>query len=528
MNQQQESIYQKKQWFVFDHDHHIGPFGINEIIELYKANRVDSDDLVWRKGQEDWLKMRDCDELYVQLEPLDSAIRDIEKRNIKNIYTRAQVDISQDAQEIYDFIQSDSHLEPPPHPDILEQELDDFFNSDKEEQIEKEPDIQNITLPEINEQFFHPVKEETISSDEIFAKNNEIPLEIQLPTDQIIEEEKVEVLKESSFLYFSRFVLGCTTIILFCGIILYFLIMNKATVPEGLNGIGQVDYMKMKKIINDKGEDLQVHFALNTQSEGIWMALNRPGPMSLRVILHSIRKKSLSQSPVVVESLGLLQNGRVEFDELTFHEGTQIVPGYYQAEIIARDLGILGKWNELIKEKNTVHKIETTAFLSPFSKSEFNVKLAKFWDDIILKEKGPLQDILQKYQTLSSLVEQMYTKYKFELKKVKAPSEVIRFKAYYLNQIRPVLQNITLSNAKIKISLQNVRADTATEYQNLVDIGREFGELAMDMIVKTERNSKFDEKNKTKLLSEFRIKYENITSQITNNHIRLKKVIEAI
>lgn len=150
------------------------PFGINEIIELYKANRVDSDDLVWRKGQEDWLKMRDCDELYVQLEPLDSAIRDIEKRNIKNIYTRAQVDISQDAQEIYDFIQSDSHLEPPPHPDILEQELDDFFNSDKEEQIEKEPDIQNITLPEINEQFFHPVKEETISSDEIFAKNNEI------------------------------------------------------------------------------------------------------------------------------------------------------------------------------------------------------------------------------------------------------------------------------------------------------------------------------------------------------------------
>ena len=43
-----------KEWFVFQKDHHEGPFSSEEMEELFRAGQIKETDPVWREGQEDW------------------------------------------------------------------------------------------------------------------------------------------------------------------------------------------------------------------------------------------------------------------------------------------------------------------------------------------------------------------------------------------------------------------------------------------------------------------------------------------
>ena len=58
-----------RQWFVIGEDYHKGPFTPSELINLYESEKIDGLDFIWKEGETDYIKVKDCTEVFSKVIP---------------------------------------------------------------------------------------------------------------------------------------------------------------------------------------------------------------------------------------------------------------------------------------------------------------------------------------------------------------------------------------------------------------------------------------------------------------------------
>jgi hypothetical protein len=123
----------QRNWFIFQEDHHIGPFSQEEIMSKIMLTQLNRDHLIWKEGSEDWLPVQDWPE-FIPLYPVAS-------------------DLPHNLSLGVDF-NTPENMTPVVTPPIEEV----IFHKEVEEEIEFEPPVELPPLPPL----FTEIQKETV------------------------------------------------------------------------------------------------------------------------------------------------------------------------------------------------------------------------------------------------------------------------------------------------------------------------------------------------------------------------------
>lgn len=537
----QDKLSMEKSWFIFEGDHHLGPFSLEEIVEMYQEDRVSQDVMVWKAGNKSWLPISQCPAFsdYIQ----EKADNHSEIINYKQIF---DIDEINQNDEIPPEVPTDSENK---NVDSMEEvefvsnsELNSIEEDKTEVEIEKEEVISHDdevpTSQEYPSDAYYQDKEsikgfidESISQNQSELANEKI----------LVTETDIKKFEEVKNLYrpiFSRdyselkhaawqkgLVSGLVILMLAVGI--YFLLPEEENYNFS-NELRLPDIQIFEKIMRqEERKGTKIALALSNNGHDIWIASNRKNSALVYLTLKSIDGKILSTERIVAESKSKLINGVAKFNNFKMVNGNNLVHGHYKVELFGINVGMKAKFHRLLKSINLLKDVTTrfthngSFIIANRPISKFEQKLKNYHKTIISKQIQPIRDMLEKYKTFNTFLDKLESNYQGSLDAIDKGVLIQGFEQYYSQSIAPILQGVILDNDKIHISLLNVQPQLAAEYKELFLFGRQIGVLVSDFVDKTKKIQVLKQDIKTRLFLEFQ---ESATILREMGNIRIKRL----
>ena len=478
----------KKLWFVFEENHHIGPFTTLEVIQKIESGELGEENQLWYEGLPAWQELGSFAEFSTlflpPLPPLPIELTPPPPMPLSEIDEDDEGDL------------------PPPLPPLPEIETDGSdFDDDEEE------DENDFTSPA-----------------------------------HVLAGEKDTDKKRSSQVLIAVSVLVSFFIIL---VTLYFYRQGLGALPEFYE-LRANDTELMKSLVKEpkqlaEFDNLAPPFLLRLSRDGRYLVGATPlkGNFHAQISLVSVDSEVLSQKSIVMQSEGVLTNHKVSFDELVLVQGTGFVSGRYDYKITLKpalmDARLLRvsesfPWLKSLLEAQSTKinlEIEGRELFSKGSEEEFLKELEQFYTQINSERIKPMQDRLEVYRTFGMLMTRLGDVYKEVLNTVRRPEHVDRLEMKYGEEIGPLLQSLILENYQLG---QDTRLkgdlEEAETYDRLVDFGKQIGALVSDMVTTTKRSRSFNLAARERLLKLFEDRLENLQKDLQNRLVFLEKEIE--
>lgn len=467
-----------KEWFIFKGTHHLGPYSVKEMEDFLASGELTAHSLVWREGAEKWealIKTRELSHL------AGTKIPDVPGL--------------------------------PPLPDEDEDEDDD-------------EDAPPPTLPK----FLHTPAEEF----------DDAPPPI--PLDALLDPQGVT--KPRSFKKKSGIYASPSPRLIFASLVMLFVIvlgwffMNEqsSSVQLRVKGLMPVYLEKLQETASQKTPSINLAMALSLDGKTLFASTNKDGEIVSIIKLKSIPKRVLGTEDVELMVRGVIKNHLGEFARMQLIKGPQFVPGEYTVDFTGRRLHFLNRRFKFLndfaffKSLNTTYTFETQALIFAGTPREFEKKVTEYGETIVNEKLKPYNDKLERLQTFQSLLNKTMENYLLILEKLNKPKEISVFEAGYIKEVSPIIQSL-VQEAHAISQKEDADAQASAKiasFGNQVLLGKEFGEMASDMITETAAMKKMGASEKSHLKIRFEGRYKVLKNKIDTYISALQAEIQKI
>ncbi len=450
----------EKIWYIYEKDHHVGPFDESEIAQMLDSERIQSDTMIWKEGNESWAPLE-------RIESLNHLLPQEE-----------------DEEEL-----------PPPLPPLP---------------VEKEEEVLEFSLD--SEQ----PREQDEATDEIQVTITEdIQDHGDFETFGTYQNTANGPLKRINWKKAGKWLLGIVSILI-VALGIFWLFWDKGERPTFSNLLANDRQRLLQTSMGDSGSELKVSFALSKNGEQLWMASNQHRQAQVHLRLTSLKGKILATDKVIITTQGFLKRGVAKFSKYKMEQGRALIPGAYTVEIFGHFMGLHSKMMTFLQDikifnflsfvgnYSTKFKYRRDFLLISGSKVGFEEQLKRFLSKLHSKKIKPLQDMIERYRTYTALLERIIVIYKEQLKKYRTGYSVVKsFEKSYAIQVAPLLEFVLLDNNKIHVYLVDAEALIASEYEVLLTFGKQVGEFVSDLSTVTKKYRKLTLRRKKKLDQQF-------------------------
>jgi len=503
----------EKVWFVFNQDHHTGPFSSEEMFRMFYDDVIGQQSLVWKEGLGGWEPLSQVRELY---SIIDSSETPVESDDFIPIYELDEkIDKLDETLLEEKFLASEvSNVTPPLQPLQITAS-------------ETSIPIEKIELPHTVDKLGEPA----VVPENIIIPLPQTSLSTTFPDESFQDESLIESKLENALLAPNKYVRRKQIIAAFAIIVL--VVVTWWIVPSGqkireFQGLTVDDHMRLKETITMK-KGFQVNLALQDEQKSLWMTANQDGNYLIHLTLQSIKNKILSEEEAVFFSKAVLNNHIARFEQLEIIKGKKFIPGYYDAEIYVHELGLMPTLKQFLKQipyfetyfsdYERSFKIKKTVLLQGWSPSKFSKLLEDYITQRDSNKQRPLLELRESYSTLLGLMDQIAIIFnKVITSSTKSKTFLDDFNRAYANNISPVFQGIMNENKKIHDDISDISQPRKNMYNEFLTIGKEMGGIVADIVVKTQKFNNLTTSTKATLIEDLR---EKLGRQriIVNRHI---------
>lgn len=480
-------LMSKKQWFILRVDHHLGPFSHEDLIDLYERAKLREVDQLWREGMGEWKRFNQLEE-FAEL--------------------WAPPELPPDLPEIEPELEAEP--EPIPEEEFLPPPPFEF-----EEEDEGPPPLP--PLPQ--EQELEPEPEP------------ELEAEDEAHLDQLIEERPLETGP-------SKFKLGLAALVCLLFVITGLMVFSNQTPSEVNFFEARVEkaqelksFLRENEGVFDK-DNMPFALSLSRDSQTLILASPYSGTAKVFLSLESVENKGLFSSPIVITAQADMFNHKAVFENLTWEQGRSLVPGFYNYEISAIPTGVEAKIRGalqragLAEEAPKPFKGQGEVLLSRWGKKEYEEKFKEFREKELAQDIAPLEERLQRYQTLESLAAQILELYKEVLPVVRRPKDMRLFEQRYASEVAGLLQELIIEAHKKAASFQATDPEKAVGFELLRDFGKDVGGLVSDMVTTTQETSGLNDVKKNRLKKLFENRVQALTQEAKKRQQSIREQIE--
>lgn len=449
----------EKEWFVYQKDHHKGPFNTEDINRMFSAGDLLEVDFVWKEGLSDW-----------------TLIRDVKPR-VLNIPREKVIQITR------------------------------MFEDDEE----LPPDLPDLPDEAYEESFLPPIPDEEIDKPNVVSGLSErVELEerkVEKPFNKVIQEDEPEK-REFKLLPF-----------LFMGLVLIFLstflfVKEEKSAPVSISASTKLKLEKIIKYPISSGVKIRVLPFEN--SKGLWVATNFDGVLDLTFTLSSLPHKILSKNRIKVHGFLNTENNWGKLNEWTYDRGVKLYPGYYELSLHGVKRGWMNRvYIELknlplfkqipfIKDYQSEVTYKDKILMSGLVHSQFNKKLNEFWNVINRAKSFSIEKKVESYRTFDSLLDQIYYIYKSTVSRIVSTKEMDKFELKYAKTIGPMMRALILENYHLYEKLKFKKPNDAKEYFHLFEYGKDIGEMVSNMLTHTKKIKILNPETKLILLNKYK------------------------
>ncbi len=452
-----------KEWFVFKGTHHLGPFSVEEMANLYHKSEINSQSLVWKEGREKWDALSKIEYFQFLFHP-EKAIPSV------------------------------APLSPPK---------------------KVSPEIPKIL--ETEDELPPPIPLDAILDPSGSLKNS-----------KALSEKKLKWSK--TFLAVGIF--GLVTI-------LFWFSVNErqAMIQLKIKGLMPIYLEKLDTLAAKNSPKFEMDMALSLDSRTLWASTNKAGDIETVVKLTSVPKRVLGTESVVLSVRGDFRKHLAKFNRMILVTGQKFLPGEYQFHAKAHETHFINKHFRALsgisffKSLNKTYSFEGSALIYPGTPREFEKRLADFHSNVSNELLKPLQDKLERIQTFESILNAISQNYLMTLDKLKLGKGISEFEEKYVLEISPLLQSLVLKAHELSLDPkfnEESLLNPVAPYSAQVLLGKQLGEMASDMITKTQGYKKLNDKDKSVLRSLFDKRARSIKLQIDLNIKRLEDRISEL
>ena len=467
-----------KEWFIFKGTHHLGPFSVEEMKELFTKGEINAQSLVWREGAEKWEAL--------------GKTRELDFRR----FTDPALPPLPDLPDL-----PDDNLPPPVLPNVVKQ---------TEKKVEK------------------TVTEEPPP----------IPLDAILNPDgkNLSFGPKAASSKKFSKIIFASLV------VIFAVVLGWFFMNEKSSAIQlRVKGLMPVYLERLQETATQKTPSISLAMALSLDGKTLFASTNKEGEILAIIKLKSLPMRVLGTEDVELMVRGLIKDHLGEFGKMQLTQGPQFIPGEYSVEFTGRKMHFLNMrfpfLNEyaFFKGLNTDYTYQTTALIYAGTPREFEKKLAEYKDTIVTEKLKPYTDKLERLQTFLSLLNKTVEEYLLILDSMKRSTEINTFESKYIKDISPIVQSMTIAAHELSKKMEEDTDESAVKdsmkvvsYGTQMLLGKQMGELASDMITETKKVKKMTAAEKSALKNKFEERYKYIKFQIDGHITKLEEEIKKV
>jgi K+/H+ antiporter YhaU regulatory subunit KhtT len=199
-----------------------------------------------------------------------------------------------------------------------------------------------------------------------------------------------------------------------------------------------------------------------------------------------------------------------EFDKVYLSNGLEFSPGEYDYIVHLNERHWINSYLpalsaiKFFRDLNKKFTVEGTDLIFASSPRDFDFKLTKFKTDSFNKLAKPLQDKIERINTIGALLDQMTLLFEETMNMSKSGKDFQKFEKVYQKDIGSVLQNLV--------------TDRTNEFTAANEIIKSVAKLYATIVAKTSKLKKIESKFKVKIISE--VKAESASIQLEVNKIK--------
>ncbi|MGZ3807674.1 MAG: hypothetical protein ACXVCE_06275 [Bacteriovorax sp.] len=354
-----------------------------------------------------------------------------------------------------------------------------------------------------------------------------------VPLDAILAPFGEQKLKKSGTKR-SKYVLFFASVIFIVVVAWFGMNEKQSSISLKLKGLMPVYLEKLEMTAMKSSPQFEVAMALSLDSQTLWASTNKDGEIQAVIKLTSVPKKVLGTERVAVTVKGEFKNHVGKFSRMILSEGSKFLSGEYKVHVEGRQTHFINRQFKSLsaigffKSLNKTFTYDGTTLIYPGTPREFDKKIDEYQSSIAGEMLRPYQDKLERVQTFESLLNATSQNYLMELENAKTGKAISAFEAKFVREISPLLQSLVVKAGELakdpKFNEEGI-SNAIAPYREQVLLGKQIGEMASDMITKTEKIKKLTDKEKSALKAEFDKRARAIKLQIDLNVKKLNDQI---
>lgn len=416
-----------RHWYIYKKDHHLGPFTVLNLRDLYLQGSILGDQQLWREGDPGWQPLKDYEGIRYILAIEDEKDFLAQYQNWLNGC----------------FKEPEPESEPPDLPPVP---MNDGLP----------PDLPPIPVeqPVVSKS---PV---TITEDgEVIQREEIAQPQVLLPNEDITSNFQVEVKKSRVKQLFIAVVVMVIMVAPFLG-------MYQWTKDSGLESLPFTPPAHAEKglwkTVRATKQNCKIKVMMDSSGKKMWLVSNYHFPASVELAFTSLDEKILSETKVDFRAQVQLDNHLSRVDKVVFEQGDKLVSGSYRVTLKGTRTGIAAtifgslyayKWSKYLRvfyDPRLTFYSTTVAFIGHGDPRNFDKRLKTFFKEKRVLRLAPYKQLIQKYKTLSYTLGQMKVMIKSHITKYKRRNDLQRFEKDYATYVGGLIQNIIVEEQKMQ------------------------------------------------------------------------------
>lgn len=484
-----------KDWFVIHDGHHIGPFSKNEIRQMIDNQHLNMAQLTWKSGMSKWVSIENM------LQEKANSIKAVS--SVPNIPPKPKIEVKE-------------KVELPPLPDL---EKEDLLSKKAEEPeaLAEEVIKEELVPPPVPNLELTPLEK--------------MKLEIKKIQNKDVFEDASEEVKVKQSEDFEIRLIPAFLVLVLLSTAGYFVYQKMFPKIKGLAGLSPNDRAAISRVYDQPlSKGLFFRYALSKKSDGLWITSNFKRKTKLKVYMQNIKGQILGEGPIKLSANAIMDNGLAYITKWKIDKGFKVPYGKYLVSVSGEKLEsrpFFVKYLPFLKKlfpevKHNIADRGNEILFYPNEIVKFEEELKKYQYKVKKNVLGPLKDQIQRYQSFLGMLNQINTLYKSILKKARRGKDMLIFENKYNQDIGPLLRDLILDCNRQHLSYFNIDPKRAKIFDQLVEYGKEVGEIAANIAKETTSYKKLRKKNRIALakkydekILEVKLKGEGVVESLT-------------
>jgi hypothetical protein len=449
----------KKLWFIFEDDHHRGPFDREQMVEKITRGELLESGLVWTEGLAAWVSADSLDDFAPlfcppPLPPLPVIVEEV-------------------------------GLLPP-----LPQEVDE---------IEEMPP----PLPPLPQEY-----------NEVEAEPEPVPEPPVVDSPRILDD--LEQLPDVDESLHRRWKIPAMVVTVLIVLVTVWLFAPASFVVPGFHELRQSEAEQMRRFV-ESPLDMTTPFKLSLTRDLRSIVLGTPlkDEFQVYLIMHSIPGEILSEGAVVLESRARLRGHQAHFRELEIIKGRGFVPGRYEVKVVAIQTGLGARWRQWRSGERLSFEWLTEQRFIRGSAEEFEQELEQLRAEARELELAHVRQRLESYQTMGSLLQRIFQIYSEVMEQIRTPEHIDRFEARYAQEVGPLLQGLIIESIeKVNELREQGNVEEARSYELFVNYGRSVGSMVSDIVTTARGSRQFNRQARERQVRLFKNRHDELLEEL--------------